>query len=163
MRMRLNLQRFVEQPDATIGLLSADSIGAPHLQWWILEDQAQPGGVKVPGETRIPAGIYPIRLYEAGRLYSTYRRRWTWHRGMLELQGVPGFSCILVHPGNDDDDTRGCLLPGLTAEIRPPRVLHSRTAYEQLYRAALAPAAQGALDIAVYDPPRIITGVEAKA
>ena len=146
--MRFDVQRVVELPDTTIGLLSLDT----HPLCWVLEDQAQPPGVKVPGETRIPAGRYAIRLYTAGRLYSTYTRRYPWHRGMLQLVDVPGFSHILIHPGNDDDDTRGCLLPGLRADLDPPQVLASRAAYERLYRATVAAAARDALEIAVWDP-----------
>ena len=153
--MRLTHQRAVDLPDETIGILSVEA----QPTCWILEDQRQPTGVKVPGETRIPAGLYSVRLYTAGRLHDTYRRRWDWHRGMLELVGVPRFSCVLIHPGNDDDDTRGCLLPGLTACLRPPRVLSSVDAYTRLYRAVVAPAAAGDLDIAIYDPPRIVPGV----
>ena len=163
--MRLDLQRFVELPEETIGLLSTTAEDNARAQplCWILEDQAQPPGVKVPGETRIPAGIYPIQLYTAGRLYATYTRRWDWHRGMLQLVDVPGFSCILIHPGNNDGDTRGCLLPGLSASLAPPQVLSSRAAYEQLYRVSVAAAAQGALDIAIYDPPQVIPGREVTA
>ena len=154
--MRLNLLRTVELRDETIGLLTDDD----RPLCWILEDQGQPQGVKIPGETRIPAGIYDVRLYAAGRLHATYQRRWDWHRGMLQLMDVPGFSCILIHPGNDDDDTRGCLLPGLAADLAPPRVLRSRLAYEHLYRRVVAVAARHELDIAVYDPPQIVPGQE---
>ena len=145
--MRLTLQRVVEMPEATLGVLSVD--GTPLC--WSLEDQAQPGG-KVPGETRIPSGVYAVRLYTAGRLYSTYARRWPWHRGMLELQDVPGFTCVLIHPGNDDDDTRGCLLPGLRAQIQPPRLVESRGAYERIYRATVVAAAHDDLEVAVWNP-----------
>ena len=154
--MRLDVRRCVELPDTTIGLLSID--GRPFC--WTLEDQAQPGGVKVPGETRIPAGVYPIRLYTAGRLYGRYSARYPWHRGMLQICDVPAFSCILIHPGNTDDDTRGCLLPGMSASLQPARVTSSVTAYERLYRASVASAAQGTLDIAVCDPPHIVPGVQ---
>ena len=32
------------------------------------------------------------------------------HHGMLELQDVPGFKYILIHPGNDEKGTAGCLI-----------------------------------------------------
>ena len=39
-------------------------------------------------------------------------------------------------------------------------MLSSRAAYERLYRAAVASAASGELDIAIYDPPVIVPGTE---
>ena len=153
--MRLTLTRN-DFPEATIGILAV--YGRPLC--WILEDKGRPPGVKVPGETRIPAGIYPIRLYTAGRFHRTYAKRWDWHRGMLEIVGIPGFSCVLIHPGNTIRDTRGCLLPGLTAEIATPSVLSSRRAYERLYQTVIPHAERGELDIAIYDPPREVPGVE---
>lgn len=153
--MRLTLARN-DLPDATIGVLSVYDL--PFC--WILEDKGRPPGVKVPGETRIPAGIYPVRLYKAGRLHRTYAKRWDWHRGMLEIFGIPGFSCVLIHPGNTTRHTRGCLLPGRSAQLVPPSVLSSRDAYVRLYRTVVESAARGELDIAIYDPPREIPGVE---
>jgi hypothetical protein len=74
---------------------------------------------KVKGKTAIP--------------YGTYRVAWTlsnrFGRSTLQLLGVPGFGGIRIHPGNDADDTEGCLLPGLS---RPPaepyKVVQSRRA-----------------------------------
>ena len=34
------------------------------------------------------------------------------HRGMLHIQAVPGFEWILIHQGNFDTNTSGCLLLG---------------------------------------------------
>jgi hypothetical protein len=36
------------------------------------------------------------------------------HKGMLEVLDVPNFEHILIHCGNDEDDTSGCLLLGNT-------------------------------------------------
>ena len=108
--MQLTLTRVVSGPESTIGVIRVD--GEPTC--WSLEDQAQPSGVKIPGETRIHAGIYQIGVRTVGGYHNRCLRRWPeWHRGMLQLLDVPNFKHILIHPGNTDDDTRGCILPGM--------------------------------------------------
>ena len=127
--MFIFLRRISQSEEATIGLLSVDG----QSLCWTLEDQYQ--AVKVAGETRIPAGWYDLKRRESGRLYTIYSKRWTWHRGMIEVAEVPGFTDILFHPGNTDDDTRGCILPGYSASLfGRMTVAQSRDAYESLYR-----------------------------
>ena len=58
--MDVLLRRIAVSDEATVGLLSVD--GSVHC--WTLEDQPQ--AQKVAGETRIPAGRYPLKPYEAG-------------------------------------------------------------------------------------------------
>ena len=65
--------------------------------------------------------------------YGTYRVAWTpsnrFHRSTIQLLGVPGFGGIRIHPGNDADDTGGCLLPGLSRPLSAPhKVIQSRLA-----------------------------------
>lgn len=46
------------------------------------------------------------------------------------LKHVPGRDSILIHPGNNSKDTRGCILPGLdTCDVG---VIHSRSAMHRL-------------------------------
>jgi hypothetical protein len=52
---------------------------------------------------------------------------------MLHVMDVPGFEFILIHVGNDDDDTAGCLLVGSTADKDKGFIGASRKAYEDLY------------------------------
>lgn len=56
-----------------------------------------------PSVSCIPAGRYPLR-------------RTVYHRHGIEtfeVCDVPGRSRILVHPGNTEEDTAGCILVGL--------------------------------------------------
>jgi hypothetical protein len=51
---------------------------------------------------------------------------------MYLVHGVPGFAGIRIHSGNDDDDTSGCLLPGLTRDPAKMMVFRSREAVLRL-------------------------------
>lgn len=105
--MKLFLHRFATLAEETIGALYVDG----RFCLFTLEDQPQTAG-KVPGETRIPAGVYQLRLKTDGRLHEKYSALYPEHRGMLELVDVPDFTGILIHVGNTDRDTAGCILVG---------------------------------------------------
>ena len=101
---------------------------------------------KVRGETRIPAGRYQIELRTTGGMHSRYLTRFgsSWHRGMLWLRNVPGFSFIYIHIGNTDDDTEGCIVVGEGRDEVSRSVRQSTNAYRQLYpRIASAIAREG--------------------
>lgn len=79
---------------------------------------------KVHGETRIPNGIYPITfehspkfstgyyMDDEGNLSRLISERFNKPHLLLTVLGVPGFSRILWHWGNTDDDTDGCYCVG---------------------------------------------------
>lgn len=70
-----------------------------------LEDEwrdYQGGEIKVPGDSCIPSGQYTIKLQ-----HSTH-----FNRLMPYLQNVPGFDGVMIHWGNDEKDTKGCILVG---------------------------------------------------
>lgn len=58
---------------------------------------------KVYGQTAIPAGCYQLRL----------RNSPTFGPDTLELVGVPGYSDVLIHGGNTELNTKGCILTGM--------------------------------------------------
>ncbi|HSR53818.1 MAG TPA: DUF5675 family protein [Acidobacteriota bacterium] len=135
--MNLVLQRLAHDAHSTLGLLYIDGV----LRCAVLEDE--PREVKVPGETRIPAGRYRIDLRTEGGMHSRYQRRFSrLYKGMLWLRDVPGFEWIYIHVGNTHEDSRGCPLVGFQADLRRPfRVLQSEAAYRDIYP-AIAEAAQ---------------------
>lgn len=96
--MRMLLQRRPSVGNCTIGLLS---IGGVH-ECYTCEDVVRALGVKVYGQTAIPAGIYPVVV----NLSQRFKRR------LPLLLNVPGFEGIRIHPGNTAADTEGCILPG---------------------------------------------------
>lgn len=67
---------------------------------------------KVHGDTAIPAGLYEVSMGFVSPKFAT--RSWAWPYGGIvpRLLDVPGFDGILIHPGNTQADTMGCILPG---------------------------------------------------
>ena len=93
--------------------------------------------VKVKGDTRIPAGRYEIKLRAAGRIHENYLQKFgaEFHKGTLHLQDVPNFQYILIHIGNTEKDTEGCLLTGKTYSAANGHftIQQSTAAYKELY------------------------------
>lgn len=111
--MRLELYRFSSQNESTLGILYLVNDGTNQKDFlcFTLEDQKR--SVKVYGETRIPEGTYKIEYRKEGGYHNKYTKRFpSIHRGMLEVRDVPNFTHILLHCGNTDNDTDGCLLVG---------------------------------------------------
>jgi hypothetical protein len=132
--MKILLERYDHGLEDTIGNLYINGV----LQCKTLEDQYR--AVKVKGDTRIPEGTYEIKLRREGTHHLKYlqdARFKAMHRGMLHVQGVPNFQYILIHVGNTDKDTEGCILVGniVVAGDRPPRrkLLNSTAAYQRIY------------------------------
>ena len=90
------------------------------------------------GETRIPSGTYKIGLRKIGGTHSRYSKKFGGkHFGMLEVQDVPNFKYILIHIGNDEDDTAGCLLVGNYAnnnKLKAGQLTESKLAYLSMYK-----------------------------
>lgn len=63
----------------------------------------QPGVLKIPGKTAIPAGRYAVRVTPSPK----FRGKW-----LPVLCRVEGFSGIRIHAGNGPADTAGCILVG---------------------------------------------------
>jgi hypothetical protein len=109
--MELEVLRFSSQKDSTNGLLFNITGGKRTFVCYTLEDEHR--DKKVKHETRIPQGTYQIKLRTWGGFHTKYSRRFAdVHVGMLEITNVPNFTDILIHGGNTDEDTSGCLLVG---------------------------------------------------
>lgn len=132
--MILRLHRDTFGPDATLGVLTVDHEDGkgPLAFGFVCEDQdrglrqdmrlSEIQAAKVKAETAIPSGRY------------TVARTWSpkYQRMMMLLANVPGFQGIRIHAGNDDDDTEGCILPGLGRDVASMTVSKSRAAADWL-------------------------------
>jgi len=114
-----------------------------------LEDEYRPR--KIPGETRIPAGCYNLKIRREGGFHARYKTIFpTLHEGMIEIASVPGFEHILIHVGNYDKDTAGCLLVG-RADFQSWTVWHSKLTYARFYAAVIKSVANGTATILFLD------------
>ncbi len=150
--MRLFLNRFEETTDATIGRFLVPKAMPPDefKQYYSCEDEKRK--VKVPGETRIDAGEYRIKLRREGGMVKRYDRRLApFHDGMLWLQDVRNFTFVYIHIGNDDDDSDACILVGMK---RGPNMTIQRSAiaYSEIYKDVWRYADADDLSIVITDP-----------
>ena len=110
--MKLEVIRFNKGKDSTNGILF-DITNERKFLCYTLEDEARTE--KVWGETCIPEGEYRLGFRTVGGHDAKYANRFTdIHMGMLHVLDVPNFKYILIHCGNTDEDTAGCLLLGDT-------------------------------------------------
>tara|TARA_R110002167_G_scaffold149168_1_gene342371 strand:+ start:213 stop:689 length:477 start_codon:yes stop_codon:yes gene_type:complete len=134
--MKLKVIRFSSQKDSTSGLLFDDSDGKLEFLCYTLEDEYREE--KISGETRVPAGTYKIKLRNEGGFHSRYAKKYgKIHKGMLHVTNVPGFKWILIHTGNTDEHSSGCLLVGDSQEnnviIKDGFIGKSVNAYKRIY------------------------------
>ena len=133
--MKLEVIRFSSQNDSTLGLLFDVTHGRKFL-CFTLEDEAR--DTKVMGETRIPAGIYDLKLRTEGGYHNRFLKMFgpAFHKGMIWVQNVPNFRWILWHTGNTDEDTAGCLLLGDSSQQNVSKggfIGASNDAYKRVY------------------------------
>ena len=112
----LEVLRYSSSTDSTLGILSEMGDYGREFLCYTLEDEFREE--KVSAETRIPEGTYDIKLRTTGGFNSRYLNKFgaDWHRGMLHVQNVEGFEYILIHTGNTDEHTMGCLLVADTSQ-----------------------------------------------
>ena len=92
------LRRIFFGPDYTIGKLYIDG----EYFCDTLEDKVRPDGIKIYGETAIPAGKYKVVLSQSARF----------KRLLPAILDVPDFKGIRIHAGNTAIDSHGCILVG---------------------------------------------------
>ena len=91
------LQRGFQNSKVTLGMLQL--VGIEHAPVYTLENPFRVGGV----DSCIPAGTYTCVPYSG-----------TKYKNVFLVKDVPGRSAILIHTGNTEKDTLGCILVGLS-------------------------------------------------
>ena len=139
--MELTLNRRYNGPTYTIGSLLVN--GAYYCD--TLEDKnrnlsstmslKEIKKTKVHGETAIPYGKYTITLNVKSPKYSNFNKYKyaAFAQGYIpRLVNVPGFEGILIHAGNKDADTEGCILVGEN-KVKG-KVINSQATWTNLYK-----------------------------
>ncbi len=130
--MKLALQRIDNDADSTTGYMKINE----KFECFTLEDEKRL--VKVPKETRIPAGTYRLglRKIESPKTLQ-YRQKYDWFVWHIQIMDVPNFKYVYIHIGNTDDDTDACILVGDSVvnqgEIED-FLGHSARAFERFYK-----------------------------
>lgn len=95
----LLVDRFILLPTRTLSAWYLNGV----LKCFGVEDRYRGDDMrlKVKGETCIPCGTWPVIINRSPRF----------QRDLPRLLNVTGFEGVLIHPGNKESDTEGCLLP----------------------------------------------------
>ena len=134
--MKLEVLRISSGPDSTSGIMFIVDEDERSFVCYTLEDEHR--NEKKYGETRIPAGTYKVKLRTEGGYHQKYSKRFpSIHRGVLHITDVPNFEYILIHCGNTDEHTAGCLLVGDSQEnnqlVSNGFIGKSTQAYKRIY------------------------------
>lgn len=146
--MKLKVERRWPKATYTIGRLYIDGIFYCNT----LEDrdrglkQTDPptyiSSRKVAGETAIPKGTYGVAMNVTSPKYAGVAWYYNFCRGkMPRLLAVPGFDGILIHPGTNALDTKGCILVGKNTKVA--QLTESRATFQQIYKLMKAAADRG--------------------
>ena len=133
--IKLEVLRVSSESDSSSGLVFDITNGRKFL-CYSLEDEYR--NDKIMHETRVPAGTYQIKLRKEGGFNARYTKKYgSFHKGMLHVQDVPGFEYILIHTGNTDEHTSGCLIVGDSQEnnqlMKNGFIGKSVQAYKRIY------------------------------
>lgn len=138
--MKLLLKRIAKKSAYTIGKLYVDNVYFCDT----LEDTDRGltqntsldkiKSVKITNKTAIPTGTYNVTLNVVSPKYSKV----SWYienangGRVPRVLDVPGFDGILIHTGNDNGDTSGCILVGENKQVG--KVLNSKDTFLKLYK-----------------------------
>ena len=89
--------------------------------------------IKKPSETAIPSGTYNITLDVVSPRFSTKTFYKQVCNGKLpRLLNVKGFDGVLIHSGNTEKDSSGCILVGQN-KVKG-KVINSQETFKKLYK-----------------------------
>lgn len=119
----ITVERFLHHKDCEISRVYIDD----QYFCFAIEDAART--TKVPGETCIPLGEYPLGTRFSPRFSPRLGHDMIW------VQNVPGYQFILIHTGNTKNDTEGCLILGDKIGVVNglDAVINSKVTYQKFY------------------------------
>jgi hypothetical protein len=124
--LEIKLLRTKKTADYTVGELYIDN----KKKCYTLEDTVR--DKKIKHETAIPKGTYKVKLRKYGTTHERYENRFgDLHKGTLEICDVPNYTDVLIHIGNSNIDTSGCILVG--ERERNGWLFSSTKAYMKIY------------------------------
>lgn len=137
--MKLLLERKWKKPNYTIGILYID--GNRFCE--AIEDtdrginnsmaEAEILRIKKPNITAIPTGVYPIDLNTVSSRFGKVPFYVSVCKGKLpRLQNVKGYSGVLIHCGNTEKDSSGCIICGEN-KVKG-KVINSKETFKRLYK-----------------------------
>lgn len=113
--------RYSDNGKSTQGILLEKNDPKPIFFSHTLEDEFRKPDEKVKGETRIPAGIYELKILKLETPITLKHRLdynkngEDWFKFHIEITNIPNFSGVYIHAGNSEKHTEGCLLLNDTA------------------------------------------------
>lgn len=145
--MLIQVKRKTFTDISTIGDMFIDS----QFVCYTLEDKTRTADEEhIKGKTSIPYGTYQIHFRKEGTIYESLKKHFTdikQERGSLHIYNITGNTypiwyktpgvqpeaCVLIHTGNKNEDTEGCLLVG--AKVGKDVILpgESSVAYRKIY------------------------------
>lgn len=136
MKCLLKLNRFYKGPSYTIGRLSingtyfCDTLEDIDRGLHKMMDLKAIRQAKVYGKTAIPIGTYNVDMERYSPKFG--ERVWAkpYEGKIPHIQNVPAFEGVLIHPGNTDKDTYGCILVGENKE--KGKVVNSQATFHKL-------------------------------
>lgn len=131
--MELLLERKIFNDKSTVGDLSIDG----KFFCFTLEDKVREPGVKVPGETAIPAGLYEIKMTWSPK----------YKKIMPLICDVPMFDGVRIHSGNIAEHSEGCVLVGYVNKMTS--IEQSKSAFLDLYDILVDACEKGAVWIRI--------------
>lgn len=114
--MLITIKRYKSSEKGTVGRMFFDGF----YFCFTLEDVVRSDGVKIQGQTAIPAGNYEVTIDMSNRFKKL----------MPHVLNVPLFSGIRIHPGNTSENTEGCILVGRTNPERG-KIGESKLAFDE--------------------------------
>lgn len=141
--MKITVNRIAKKSTYTIGKMFING----NYVCDTIEDAVR--DTKIQGKTAIPAGTYQITMNIKSSKFSASKYKWATKYGsyLPRLIDVPNYDGVLIHVGNDENDTEGCILVGQNKEVG--KVINSVITFTALMNNYFVPAKKSGENIEI--------------